>query len=137
MEWILTKRKEPMDSLRKLSIGLGFSMVLTLAACSESPAATAIAKAKVMAAAMSSSPISISITQPTYGFNVLPGGVRRIFATVTGGKTNAVNWSVTGGATLSATAGNWVDVTAPATGSICSINGTDSFTVSSARQFTL
>ena len=85
----------------------------------------------------SAGPISIAITQPTYGFNVLPGSVRRIYATVTNGITNAVNWSVTGGATLSSTAGNWVDVTAPGTGSSCSINGTDSYTVTSAKQFTL
>jgi uncharacterized membrane protein len=83
-------------------------------------------------------PISVAITQPAYGFNVLPGSVRRVFATITNGKTNAVNWSVTGGATLSAATGNWVDVTAPATGSSCSINGTDgAYAIASAKQFTL
>jgi uncharacterized membrane protein len=88
-------------------------------------------------AAAKSTPTSIAITQPAFGFNVLPGSVRRIFATVTGGTTNAVNWSTSGGATLSSTSGNWVDVTAPATGSQCSINGTSSHTVRSAAQFTL
>lgn len=63
--------------------------------------------------------------------------MRRIFATVTGGTTNAVNWSTSGGATLSSTSGNWVDVTAPPTGSQCSINGSSNYTVSSATQFTL
>jgi len=82
-------------------------------------------------------PISIAIAQPTYGFNVLPGSVRRIFATVANGVTNGVNWSVKGGATLSSNTGNWVDVTAPAKGTSCSINGTDDYTVSSATQFTL
>jgi len=85
----------------------------------------------------SSGPISIAITQPTYGFNVLPGSVRRIYATVTNGITDSVTWSATGGAALSSAAGNWVDVTAPATGSSCSINGADSYSVSSAAQFTL
>jgi uncharacterized membrane protein len=87
--------------------------------------------------AQSGSPTAIAITQPTFGFNVLPGSVRRIFATVTNGVTNGVNWSVNGGATLSATTGNWVDVTAPAAGSSCSINGTNTYTVNSAKQFTL
>ena len=83
-------------------------------------------------------PLSISVTQPTYGFNVLPGSVRRIYATVSNGVTNGVNWSVSGGAALSATAGPWVDVTAPATGSSCSINGTvGSYSITSANQFTL
>ncbi len=86
-------------------------------------------------AAAKSLPTSIAITQPTYGFNVLPGSVRRIFATVTGGTTNAVSWSATGGATLSATSGNWVDVTAPAAGSQCSIDGTGPYTIGSAAQF--
>ena len=82
-------------------------------------------------------PISIGITQPAFGFNVLPGSVRRIYATVTNGLTNAVNWSETGGASLSSSAGNWVDVTAPATGSSCSISGTENYTITSSRQFTL
>lgn len=82
-------------------------------------------------------PISIAITQPTYGFNVLPDSVRRIYATVTNGLTNAVNWSQTGGASLSSSSGNWIDVTAPPTGSSCSINGTENYTVTSAMQFTL
>jgi uncharacterized membrane protein len=82
-------------------------------------------------------PISIAITQPAYGFNVLPGSVRRIYATVANGITNGVNWSVTGGASLSTSSGNWVDVTAPSTGSSCSIQGTGSYTITSARQLTL
>jgi uncharacterized membrane protein len=83
-------------------------------------------------------PLSISVTQPTYGFNVLPGSVRRIYATVSNGVTNGVNWSVSGGAALSATAGPWVDVTAPTTGSSCSINGTvGSYSITSAHQLTL
>ena len=87
--------------------------------------------------AQAGNPTAISITQPTFGFNVLPGSVRRIYATVTNGMTNGVHWTVTGGATLSASTGNWVDVTAPSTGSSCSINGTDTYTVSSAKQLTL
>jgi hypothetical protein len=83
-------------------------------------------------------PISISVHQPSYGFNVLPGSVRRIYATVTNGVTNGVNWTVSGGAALSARTGNWVDVTAPATGSSCAINGTDEdYSISSAQRFTL
>ena len=83
-------------------------------------------------------PLSISVTQPTYGFNVLPGSVRRIYATVSNGATNGVNWSGSGGATLSASSGPWVDVIAPATGSSCSINGTvGSYSITSANRFTL
>ena len=82
-------------------------------------------------------PISIAITQPEYGFNVIPGSVRRIYGTVSNGLTGAINWSVTGGASLSSSVGNWVDVTAPATGSSCSINGTENYSVTSAKQFTL
>jgi len=82
-------------------------------------------------------PLSIAITQPEFGFNVIPGSVRRIYATVSNGKTNGVNWTVTGGAKLSAAVGNWVDVTAPATGTSCSIQGTENYTVSSATRFTL
>ncbi len=93
--------------------------------------------ALTISAPVSAGPVSIAITQPTFGFNVLPGSVRRIFATVTNGVSNAVNWTVTGGARLSSSSGNWVDVTAPATGSHCSINGTSNSTVSSATQFTL
>jgi len=83
--------------------------------------------------------VSIAITQPTYGYNVLPGSVRRIYATVTSGTTNAVNWTVDGGATLSSSTGHWVDVTAPASGSSCSISGTSSsdYAVSSATQFSI
>src|ERR1700730_15910868 len=83
--------------------------------------------------------VSISITQPTYGFNVIPRSTRRVFATVKNGTTNGVNWSLTSGsATLSSTTGSWIDVTAPATGSSCSITGPNSaYTVSSATQFTL
>ncbi|HEY1901987.1 MAG TPA: hypothetical protein VGG56_06135 [Terracidiphilus sp.] len=83
-------------------------------------------------------PISIAVTQPTFGFNVLPGSVRRIYATVTNGVTDAVNWSVTGGATLSSNSGHWVDVTAPATGNSCSITGgVGSYAITSAKRFTL
>jgi len=82
--------------------------------------------------------VSVAITQPTYGFNVLPGSVRRIFATVSNGITNGVNWSVTGGAKLSSPVGNWVDVTAPSAGTSCSIKGgVGSYSVASATQFIL
>ena len=100
-------------------------------------ATNATAVALTIQKPVSTGPISVAITQPAYGFNVLPGSVRRIYATVTNGVTNGVNWSATGGATLSSTTGNWVDVTAPATGSSCSINGTENFTIGSATQFML
>jgi hypothetical protein len=103
-------------------------MAVAMAACSKGQGTTPNA---------GTVPISISIVQPDYGFNVLPGSVRRIYANVTNGVTNRVNWSVTGGATLSSNTGNWVDVTAPLTGSHCTIRGTDQYTVSSETQFTL
>ena len=83
--------------------------------------------------------VSISITKPSYGFNVIPNSTRRIFAMVTNGTTNGVNWSLTSGnATLSATNGAWIDVTAPASGSSCSMSGpSSSYVVSSAAQFTI
>jgi len=83
--------------------------------------------------------IHVDILQPGDGFNVLPGSVRRVFAKVTGGTTNKVVWSVTGGATLGSApaAAEWVDVTAPANGSACTIDGVGKYTVTSATQFTL
>jgi hypothetical protein len=81
--------------------------------------------------------LHVEIKQPEFGFNLVPGSVRRIFAKVAGGKTDEVDWSVGGGATLSSTTEHWVDVTAPATGSPCSIHGTDHYTIDSATQFTL
>jgi hypothetical protein len=81
--------------------------------------------------------ISIAITHPVYGFNVLPGSVRRIYATVKNGKTNGVSWTVSDGAKLSATTGNWVDVTAPGKGSSCGIQGNEKYTVTSGTHFTI
>ncbi len=83
--------------------------------------------------------IHVDILQPGYGFNVLPGSVRRVFAKVTGGTTNKVVWTVTGGATLGSApaAAEWVDVTAPANGSVCTIGGAGKYIVNSATQFTL
>ncbi len=92
-----------------------------------------------VAAANQPSLISLSITEPTYHFNVIPGSVRRIYATVANGTTNGVNWSVSGGASLSRTSGPWVDVTAPASGASCQINdlGGGSYSVTSAKTFTV
>jgi len=84
-----------------------------------------------------SSQSSISIAEPAHGFNVLAGSVRRIFATAANGNPDGIKWSASGGATLSADSGNWVDVTAPAVGSHCSIRGLDHYTVSSEKQFTV
>jgi hypothetical protein len=82
--------------------------------------------------------ISVSITQPTYGFNVLPSSVRRVFATVTNSTTNALTWSVTGRASLSSTTGAWVDVIAPSSGSSCSIGGTPTnYYVTSSTTFSV
>ena len=117
-----------MNVCRILFLGLGLSITLTVSACGEGQSGKGQA---------SGGPITVYITQPSFGFNVLPRSVRRIFATVTNGKTDTVNWSVTGGATLSPSNGHWVDVTAPAKGSSCSIHGADRYTVTSATQFTL
>jgi hypothetical protein len=83
--------------------------------------------------------VSIAISQPEYGFNVIPDSTRRIFATVANGTSNQVTWSVaSGSAQISSTSGPWVDVTAPATGSSCSYTGTSAqYGVSSATQFTI
>ena len=83
--------------------------------------------------------VAINISQPDYGFNVIPGATRRIFATVANGTSNQVSWSVkSGSAQISSTSGAWVDVTAPATGSSCSFTGTSAqYGVSSATQFTI
>jgi len=83
--------------------------------------------------------ISVKISQPDFGFNVIPGSTRRIFATVTNGTTNQVAWSVkSGSAQISSTLGPWIDVTAPANGSSCSYTGTSAqYGVSSATQFTI
>ncbi len=83
--------------------------------------------------------LSIAVGQPEFGFNVIPGSTRRIFATVSNGRTNQVLWTMkSGSATLSSSTGSWIDVTAPATGSSCSMplaNG--AYSVTSATQFTV
>ncbi len=83
--------------------------------------------------------VAIKISQPDYGFNVIPGSTRRIFATVTNGTSNQVTWSVkSGSAQISSTSGPWVDVTAPVTGSSCSYTGTSAqYGVTSSTQFTI
>lgn len=83
--------------------------------------------------------VGITISQPEYGFNVIAGSTRRIFATVTNGTSNQVTWSVkSGSAQISSTSGPWVEVTAPVTGSSCSFTGTSAkYGVSSATQFTI
>jgi hypothetical protein len=126
-----------MNRYRILVFGLAFSIAATFAASCDSVRGQASAHPST---ALPPTPgISIAISQPQYGYNVLPGSVRRIYATVTGGTTNAVNWTVDGGATLSSSTGHWVDVTAPASGSSCSISQTGSnvYTVSSATRFTI
>ena len=87
-----------MNVCRILFLGLGLSITLTVSACGEGQSGKGQA---------SGGPITVYITQPSFGFNVLPRSVRRIFATVTNGKTDTVNWSVTGGATLSPSNGHW------------------------------
>jgi hypothetical protein len=125
----------PMVYRRVLSLSFGVLIAIALVGCLNGQ--TTDQSASHADGAASSAQISISITQPTYGFNVLPGSVRRIFATVMNGKTNAVAWSVTGGAKLSSNTGNWVDVMAPETGSRCAIQGEEKYTVASATQFVL
>ncbi|HUX43851.1 MAG TPA: hypothetical protein VMV57_03775, partial [Terracidiphilus sp.] len=44
---------------------------------------------------------TVTIVHPAMGFSVLPGSVRRLYATVTGGVTNGVTWTVSGGGVLS------------------------------------
>ncbi len=83
--------------------------------------------------------VAISVARPQYGFNVIPGSVRRIFATVTNGSTDQVAWSLTSGsARLSAASGSWIDVTAPASGSSCQyVSTTSGYGISSATTFTV
>ena len=83
--------------------------------------------------------VGITVGQPPFGFNVLPNATRRIFATVTNGKTNGVYWTVTSGtATISSNSGSWIDVTAPATGTSCQYGQAGGqYTVTSATQFTI
>ncbi|GGG69958.1 hypothetical protein GCM10011585_10100 [Edaphobacter dinghuensis] len=82
---------------------------------------------------------AITISQPNYGFNVIPGSTRRVFATATNATSSQITWSVkSGSAQISSTTGPWVDVTAPATGSSCSYTGTSAqYGVSSSTQFTI
>ena len=127
-----------MNCYRVLIFGLAFSIAATFAASGEGGVGGQTSAHP--STAVSQKPgISIAISQPQYGYNVLPGSVRRIYATVTGGTTDAVNWTVDGGATLSSSTGHWVDVTAPASGSSCSISETGSnvYAVSSATRFTI
>lgn len=85
----------------------------------------------VQAAPAQTSGTTIKIRQPQFGFNVIPGSTRRLFATVTEGKTNQVKWTVKSGeAKLSVGTGLWVDVVAGASGSNCSfaVDGVTSLT---------
>lgn len=76
---------------------------------------------------------AIKVGQPQYGFSVIPGSTRRLFATVSNGKTNGVKWTLkSGAATLSGSTGNWVDVVAGGPGSSCSYLPTG---VASATRF--
>ena len=130
------------------SVSAGTSTTLTFVAGSQTVPGTYTATVTGVSGSTSAAtsiqltipgPLSVSIAQPAYGFNVLPGSVRRIYATVTNGITNGVNWSVAGGGVLSSATGNWVDVTAPTTGSSCSIQGAvnPGYTVTSAKRITL
>lgn len=82
---------------------------------------------------------ALSIAQPAFGFNVLPGSTRRLFANVANAGPGQVQWSVASGtATLVARGDSWVDVVAPSQGASCSIHKDgESYTVSSAAQFTI
>lgn len=100
---------------------------------------TETAAVAVSSTSVPSSNIQVTITEPTYHFNVIPGSVRRIYATVTNGTTNGVNWTVSDGGSLARTSGPWVDVTAPSSGASCQINdlGNGSYSVTSAKTFTV
>ena len=101
-------------------------------------ASVAVTVTPVVSAPPPTSKVSISVRQPTFGFSVIPGSVRRVFATVTNGTTNGVNWTVkSGGAVASARTGSWIDVTAPTAGSSCVADRTGSGSVSSATQFVI
>jgi hypothetical protein len=83
--------------------------------------------------------VSLTVAQPEFGFNVIPGATRRLFANVVNGSTNQVLWTMkTGSGTLSSTSGSWVDVVAPATGSACSYTSKAGvYSVSSSTIFTV
>jgi len=72
-----------MKRCRILSFGLAFSIATTLAAFAAGVSGQA--SAHLSAAPPQRPRVSISISQPKYGYNVVPGSVRRIYATVTGG----------------------------------------------------
>jgi len=86
-----------------------------------------------------SGPVSITVGQPDFGFNVIGNSVRRIFATVSNGSTSQVQWAVkSGSGKISSSSGSWVDVTAPPTGTACSYVVTNGqYSVKSATQFTI
>jgi hypothetical protein len=83
--------------------------------------------------------VSLTVGQPEFGFNVIPGSTRRIFANVVNGATNQILWTMkTGSGTLSSTSGSWVDVVAPATGSACSYSSKAGvYSVTSSTTFTV
>ncbi|HEU5457562.1 MAG TPA: hypothetical protein VFU68_02980, partial [Terracidiphilus sp.] len=56
-----------------------------------------LACAQGKASESTSTTATVSVTRPGLGFNVIPGSVRRLYATVSGGVTNGVQWSVKGG----------------------------------------
>jgi hypothetical protein len=85
------------------------------------------------------SAVAVTVGQPEFGFNLIPGATRRLFATVANGVTNQVLWTVkSGAATLSATSGEWVDVVASPTGAACSYTNTGGvYGVRSSTKFTI
>lgn len=96
---------------------------------------------KASEAVTPSGPVSITVGEPYYHFNVIPNSTRRIFATVTNGASNQVTWRVkSGSATLGSTSGLWVDVTAGTKGSTCSYtpaNAQGQYGVTSSTTFTI
>ena len=73
---------------------------------------------------ISNSPVTITIGHPQFGFNVLPGSTRRVFASTSDHTTSNLVWKVkSGDAKLSFTSGLWTDVTIGPKGSSCRFTG--------------
>jgi hypothetical protein len=85
--------------------------------------------------------VSISTTNPPYGWSVMTGAQRTVAVYPTGGATNKVNWSISSGGTISGCTSNCTPiaaVTITAAGGTCSVSGSvGSYVLSSTVNVTL
>lgn len=105
------------------AINVATSQTLKAIGCKASATASSVTSA----AYVITGSVTLTTTQPPYGWLLIPGAARTLifYPSGTGATTRLVNYSVTGSATLSCTSNCLpeVTVTMPATGGTCSLSG--------------